>query len=111
MESAINGNWIGAVVSLPAAAVVVFMVLKFLVFIREERKASNETIIQIVDRTEKVAQAHTAGLKENTDRLGAMSVTMATTLSDSTNNCKQAQRRMDQASDELRRSKEDVVGG
>ena len=111
MESAINGNWVGAIISLPAAAAVIFMVMKFLVFIRDEREASNETIVQIVDRTERAAQAHASALKENTDRLSAMSVTMATTLAESSGNCRRAQDRMDQASVELGRRKEDALQG
>jgi len=114
MESAINGNWIGAVISLPAAAAVIFAVKMGMSFwaeerkeIHEERKATNATIVQIVDRMERVAEGHDAALKDNTDRLGAMSVTLASTLAESSANCKAAQHRMDQASVELRRRKDD----
>jgi len=114
MESAINGNWIGAVISLPAAAAVIFAVRMGMSFwaeerkeIHEERKATNATIVQIVDRMERVAEGHDAALKENTDRLSVMSVTMATALAESSGNCRRAQDRMDQASAELGRRKND----
>ena len=111
---AVDGNWIGAVISLPAAAAVIFAVKMGMSFwseerkeIHEERKETNATIVQIVDRMERVAEGHDAALKDNTDRLGAMAVTMATTLAESSGNCKRAQDRMDQASVELRRRKAD----
>jgi hypothetical protein len=109
MESAINANWVGAVISLPAAAAVIFVVMKFLVFIRDERKASNETIVQIVDRTERSALAHSSALKENTDRLGVMSVSMATAITELSGNCRRAHDRIDQASVDLGRRKEDEL--